>query len=144
MTGYKCFIVLPFLLLWQELFAQTHKQSDTVTNKCYYLKDICFRYKPKRIYNYLHESNKQGLLVKVYKYKLSNSNLDTLNKLGFKNLPLPMREKNLFLLKRHFLNDTDNGYYKLIAKEEYGATYLIFNATKNLFIIYEYGILDDL
>ena len=106
--------------------------------------DICFHNKPILIDSVVHQSNYNGMMLKVYDISFDELELkksDSLLQKGYKKIPdigwyeIPNSIKKYLDLK-------DSGYYK--DDPANSDRYLILNYTKHKFILYDWGLLMDL
>ncbi len=121
----------------------SNKTQNILTQQnCIY--DICFHNKPILIDSLLHQTNYNGILLKVYDINFDEQELkksDSLLRKGYKRFPSIDWYEVPYLLKKH-LNSNDSGYYKVDPSN--GDRYIILNYTKHKFILYDMGLLIDL
>ena len=140
-----------FLVILSVAFSCNYSSKGKLSNKtqnilsqknCIY--DICFHNKPILIDSLLHQTNYNGVLLKVYDIDFDEQELkksDSFLQKDFKKFPSIDWYEVPYLLKKH-LNSNDSGYYKDDLSN--GDRYLILNYTKHKFILYDMGLLIDL
>lgn len=124
------------------------KPYPKADDKKYGLQGIWFKNPPVLIDSVLDQDNYDGFLLKVYEINIDKDEIlsfDSLLQKGYMKLPFHKEDfSEIPESLKKYIKYSDTGYYSGYEKNSFGWKYLILNISKRKFILYDFGILEDL